>query len=920
VATATPSVGSGDWPTFLHDPERSSANLDESTLSPTNASQLTQLWAFKTGKVIAASASIVGGIVYVGSWDGNEYALDAKTGAQKWKTFIGQTGPDNCGGGTMGVSSAAAIQDGVVYVGGGDTNWYALDAGTGAVLWKVFTGDNSSSSGHYNWSSPLLYNGFAYIGVASRADCPLVQGQLIQVSLSTHQVVNTFNVVPDGQIGGGIWTSPSVDPSTNTVFVTTGTIHGTQPLSEAVLSLDATSLTQKGVWQLPAGSRVTDSDWGDTPILFTDSAGRQLVAAINKNGIAYAFDRNNLGKGPVWQTQVAIGGGNATAGDGSVSSGAFANNRLFFAGGNTSIGGTSYPGGVRALDPATGNFLWQHGAPGVVIAALAYANGLVVDGGGATLEVLDASSGKSLYSAKLGGTIYGAPSVSNGEIFAGATDGKLYAYGLPGTPPPPPPTDPTCPSGWSCQDIGSPTPAGSQSASGSTWSVTAGGTGVGGTADSFRLISQTASGDLGVSAHVALPASPPTGTQAGVMVRQSTDPGSPYYAAFASPGGGITVQYRTAFGGATTTLQSPSEPSAPLFLEVVRKGTAFQAGTSSDGVTYTAVPGDVAQITMPSSVLAGVATSSGAAGSGITISYGSVTVTTPGGAPAPFPTATPCPSGWSCADVGDPSPVGDQSLSSGTWTLSGAGSGLANYADQFHFVWQPLTGDGSVSARVGSQSSSGAGASAGVMLRQSTDAAASYYAATLTPGGVVVSFRDPSGMRSQQVVTVAGAAPAYLRVSRSALSFSASTSTDGVTWTAIAGSSTSLTLSGPVLGGLAVTSGDPATVDSATFTSVSVATAPTGCSAPAQTFTGTASSKSKTYTVTATGTSGCVILSWTGPAQLQITVYDFKGHTLARVKTGDPESTRVATTVGRHYKIKVRSVKGTSPYTLTASF
>ena len=69
------------------------------------------------------------------------------------------------------------MQNHVVYVGGGDSYWYALDAYTGAILWKVFTGDTSADKGFYNWSSPLIYNGFAYIGIASNCDNPLVTGQ-----------------------------------------------------------------------------------------------------------------------------------------------------------------------------------------------------------------------------------------------------------------------------------------------------------------------------------------------------------------------------------------------------------------------------------------------------------------------------------------------------------------------------------------------------------------------------------------------------------------------------------------------------------------------------------------------------------------------------------------------------------------------
>ena len=60
--------------------------------------------------------------------------------------------------------------------------------------------------------------------------------------------------------------------------------------------------------------------------------------------------------------------------------------------------------------------------------ALAYTNGLVIDGAGATLEVRRAASGARLYGYTTGGPIYGAPSVAYGRIYAGSMDGKVYAF------------------------------------------------------------------------------------------------------------------------------------------------------------------------------------------------------------------------------------------------------------------------------------------------------------------------------------------------------------------------------------------------------------------------------------------------------------------------------------------------------------
>ena len=56
------------------------------------------------------------------------------------------------------------------------------NASTGAVLWQTYTGDNSQAGAHYNWSSPLIVGNYAYIGIASNCDNPLVQGQLLEVA------------------------------------------------------------------------------------------------------------------------------------------------------------------------------------------------------------------------------------------------------------------------------------------------------------------------------------------------------------------------------------------------------------------------------------------------------------------------------------------------------------------------------------------------------------------------------------------------------------------------------------------------------------------------------------------------------------------------------------------------------------------
>jgi polyvinyl alcohol dehydrogenase (cytochrome) len=417
----------------LHDAQRT-GNASDPVLSVGTAPSLAKVWSFSIGTQIAAAPTVVSGTVFIGSWDGYEYALDALTGALKWKTYLGTTtGLD----GTLGVTSSPTVDNGVLYVGGGDASWYALDPASGHILWSIYVGDNSASGGYYGWSSPLIYRGDAYIGTASLGDDPLVQGKLLQVDLATHQIVHAFKVVPDGQIGGSIWTSPSVDPATNTIYVTTGnndykSTPAAQPDTVAILALDAGTLDLKSAWQVPSSRQAgTDSDWTTTPILFADGSGRPLVAAVNKGGWLFAFDRSQpLSAGPLWQVQIAGSCAAPENGCSSASTATFANGTLFQAGGQTIVQGTLVAGSVRALDPTTGLIKWTHAESNAVLPALVSVNGLVIAGAGPTLEVLAANTGTPLFSYKTGGTIYGPAAVSSGHIYVGSTDGTVYAFGL----------------------------------------------------------------------------------------------------------------------------------------------------------------------------------------------------------------------------------------------------------------------------------------------------------------------------------------------------------------------------------------------------------------------------------------------------------------------------------------------------------
>ena len=111
------------------------------------------------------------------------------------------------------------------------------------------------------------------------------------------------------------------------------------------------------------------------------------------------------------------------------------------------------------------------------------------------------------------------------------------------------------------------------------------------------------------------------------MLRSTTDPGSPYYAVYVTKGNGVVVQERTGQGIAAVQVASTTGV-APEYVEITRTGTVYAAATSSDGTTWTAVPGSVATLAnLTGSLMAGVASTSHNNAALSTVGFNAVTVT-----------------------------------------------------------------------------------------------------------------------------------------------------------------------------------------------------------------------------------------------------------------------------------------------------
>lgn len=171
-------------------------------------------WTFHTKGEVVSSPAIVDGVVYVGSNDGNFYAIDQRTGAKKWSLATDARIP-----------SSPAVADGLVYFASYDGNFYAVDAANGKVKWKFgIPGERRYSATHLHGSLPVgetmpdpfdvflsssvVWNGAVYFGSGDGNVYALdaKTGEL-KWKFKTGDVVHASPAIADGNLYIGSWDS-----------------------------------------------------------------------------------------------------------------------------------------------------------------------------------------------------------------------------------------------------------------------------------------------------------------------------------------------------------------------------------------------------------------------------------------------------------------------------------------------------------------------------------------------------------------------------------------------------------------------------------------------------------------------------------------------------------------------------------------
>jgi polyvinyl alcohol dehydrogenase (cytochrome) len=468
-----------DWPMFGRD----LANSRHAEEGPEASDLLTyqEAWSYTSdGRGDFAGTPVVaGGTVFMGSSLGLVVALDEETGDVIWEEDL--TTDDE--GAT--ITATVAYHDGVVYVpvsgrqGSAYTPYIAaLRATDGAELWRTYVdteqplGDVYGSPvvwedvdddgeprarlfiGTSSWNSGGSGASELHLGTVVALDL-LDEGALLWRTYMFEGGPQSKDDIPISEAtgkkydGAAVWSTPTVDTETGSVYVGTGNgYESSHSLVASLVRLDADTgemlahyqATETDPWQATRPHTGVDADFGASPQLIEGSNGELWVGAGQKNnhmteelfgyndysamvGVAryHMVDRETMEL--VWRSEVGPGhfwGGitGATAYDGE---------RIY---------GSTVWGQLFALNKDDGSFAWMVPA-GDAVAHMAHtqvANGVVysVDGKG-FVSAYDAGTGVPVWTRSMTLSTLGAGTPSVGPSAAGVAivdDTVFAAYGM----------------------------------------------------------------------------------------------------------------------------------------------------------------------------------------------------------------------------------------------------------------------------------------------------------------------------------------------------------------------------------------------------------------------------------------------------------------------------------------------------------
>ncbi|MFT6956989.1 MAG: polyvinyl alcohol dehydrogenase (cytochrome) [Halieaceae bacterium] len=417
----------------------------KTAINAKNIATLELKWAFAFPEAIRARSqpATAGGSVFVGSQRGDVYSLDQKTGCVRW-TFS-----------TVGEVRTAIVvepwekgrnRNPRLYFGDVVGNVYAIDAITGALIWRDRPDDHPSLTltGTPALHENKLYVPMSALEVTSAADpeyaCCTFRGGVAAYDVESgsklwvgytieeqpkvvgQNSVGTDRIAPSG---APVWNSPSLDPDRGVMYVGTGTNYSSPAngTSDAILAIslkDGSIVWQQqatagDAWNMGCETKEKincppengpDYDFGAGTILATTSNGKDVIVAGQKSGDVYGLDPDDGGN-ILWHKKLGRGGI-----QGGVHFGMAVDGDTVYVPMSDFDGGPRWPGiakpGMFGIDLESGEMNWFTPAvdlcdgrefcqPGLSAASTAIPGAIVAGAMDGHLRAYDKASGKVLW-------------------------------------------------------------------------------------------------------------------------------------------------------------------------------------------------------------------------------------------------------------------------------------------------------------------------------------------------------------------------------------------------------------------------------------------------------------------------------------------------------------------------------------------
>ncbi len=335
-------------------------------------------FSFASGAPIRGTPVLSGGVLYFGNSDRAFFAIDAKTGAERWR--IRTSGA---------VTSSPSLVDGVAYFTTRDGKLYAVSAADGRVRWRFAFGADLGDHNYWDFytSSPTPVGGALYVGSGD--------GKLYAIDRKSGRPLWSTD------LGARVRSTPAVSGD----LVVVGTMAG------KLEALDLKTGARRWTFATEGASRTFAFKHNDTTSIMASPAIRDGVVVIGgRDGQIYGVDLKTGAQkwktthdGGSWILSAAVEPGRAYIGSGS-----------------------AYI--VQAADLNSGAEAWRFKVSSAVFAPVVLAGDVVLfDDLSGKLYAADKATGAELWRFSMKDMAYASPVVGDGAVFAASDAGVLWA-------------------------------------------------------------------------------------------------------------------------------------------------------------------------------------------------------------------------------------------------------------------------------------------------------------------------------------------------------------------------------------------------------------------------------------------------------------------------------------------------------------